>query len=303
VTTTQGVVRCSLGVSDLDAAVDFYSGVWGLEIVSKSADLVYLTARGSSSPWELRLRAADRDRLDLITYATADDRALMDIVALAEQNEWPVIAGPAPATEPGGGLAARVVDPDGRTIELVTGVVKRSNLRGPVPGDAVPLSLSHVVINSPDPGRLVRSYDSVLGLRVTDYLEDKMIFMRATAAHHTCAVATAPHVSLNHVAFEMISIDDFMRATGRLIRSGHELLWGPGRHGPGNNTFAYFHDPNGFIAEFTTGLERITDPQRWEPRVWESVPEQSDMWGTANPRPGEAFVGRPDPGTGDPPPV
>ena len=58
-TTTLGVVRCSLGVSDLYAAVDFYSGVWGLEIVSKAADLVYLTARGSSSPWELRLRAAD----------------------------------------------------------------------------------------------------------------------------------------------------------------------------------------------------------------------------------------------------
>jgi catechol 2,3-dioxygenase-like lactoylglutathione lyase family enzyme len=290
-------------VSDLDAAVDFYSGVWGLEIVSKSADLVYLTARGSPSPWELRLRATDSDRLDLLTYATADDQALTDIVALAERNEWPVIAAPAPATEPGGGLAARIVDPDGRTIELVTGVVSRSNLRGPAPGDAVPLSLSHVVINSPDPGRLARSYDSVLGLRVTDYLEDKMIFMRATAAHHTCAVATAPHVSLNHVAFEMIGIDDFMRATGRLIRSGHELLWGPGRHGPGNNTFAYFHDPNGFIAEFTTGLERIADPQRWEPRVWESVPEQSDMWGTANPRPGEAFIGRPDPGTGDPPPV
>jgi catechol 2,3-dioxygenase-like lactoylglutathione lyase family enzyme len=110
VTTTLGVVRCSLGVSDLDAAVDFYSGVWGLEIVSKAADLVYLTARGSSSPWELRLRATDSDRLDLLTYATADDRALMDIVALAEQNEWPVVAGPAPATEPGGGLAARIVD-------------------------------------------------------------------------------------------------------------------------------------------------------------------------------------------------
>jgi catechol 2,3-dioxygenase-like lactoylglutathione lyase family enzyme len=82
VTTTLGVVRCSLGVSELDAAVDFYSGVWGLEIVSKSADLVYLTARGSPSPWELRLRASDSDRLDLLTYATADDRALRDIVAL-----------------------------------------------------------------------------------------------------------------------------------------------------------------------------------------------------------------------------
>ena len=34
-------------------------------------------------------------------------------------------------------------------------------------------------------------------------------------------------------------------------------MWGPGRHGPGSNTFAYFQDPNGFVAEYTTALEEI----------------------------------------------
>ena len=75
---------------------------------------------------------------------------------------------------------------------------------------------------------------------------------------------------------------------------------GAGRHGPGDNTFAYFSDPNGFIAEFTTGLERIR-PGPLGPRVWRSTPEQSDLWGTAKPRPGAAFVGRPDAGAGPPP--
>jgi catechol 2,3-dioxygenase-like lactoylglutathione lyase family enzyme len=301
--TTLGVTRCSLGVTDLDAAVDFYTHVWGLEIVSRAPDLVYLTAAGSSSPWELRLRTSESDRLDVLTYATSDAGALTAIVTTAEQHGWPIIAPPGPTAEPGGGVAARVLDPDGRTIEFVAEASSRTSARAPSAGESVPSRLSHVVVNSPDPQRLARSYDEVLGLRVSDYLEDKMIFMRATAAHHTCAIAVAPHVSVNHVAFEVIGVDEFMRATGRLLRSGHELLWGPGRHGPGNNTFAYFHDPNGFIAEFTTGLELITDADRWEPRVWRSVPEQSDIWGTANERPGTAFLGRPDPGTGDPPPV
>jgi catechol 2,3-dioxygenase-like lactoylglutathione lyase family enzyme len=300
---TLGVVRCSLGVTDLDAAVDFYSGTWGLDVVSKSKDLVYLVSRGSSAPWDLRLRASDANRLDVITYATPDLGSLTAIVDRAEQSGWTVVGGPAPSSEPGGGTAARVLDPDGRTLELLTGVRPGSRGRYPKAGVSLPVSLSHIVVNSPDPERLAESYDSVLGLRITDYLEDKMIFMRATTAHHTCAIGRAPHVSLNHVAFEVDGVDNFMSATGRVIRAGHELLWGPGRHGPGNNTFAYFHDPNGFISEFTTGLQRINDPENWEPSVWLSVPEQSDLWGTANDRPGVAFAGTPDPGTGEAPPI
>ena len=121
--------------------------------------------------------------------------------------------------------------------------------------------------------------------------------MTTSRYHHQIALAAAANPGLNHVAYECADVDDFMRATGRVMRMGHRLLWGPGRHGPGDNTFAYFRSPAGFICEFTTGLEP-TDSADWVVRHWESVPEQSDLWGTSNPRPNSEFAGPADPGLG-----
>ena len=109
-----------------------------------------------------------------------------------------------------------------------------------------------------------------------------MVFLKGdTPAHHLFAVSANAHANLNHVAYETRGLDEYMRAAGHMVRAGHEMVWGPGRHGPGSNTFAYFQDPNGFVAEYTTALEPIPDVATWQPRLWLRIPEQSDVWGTA----------------------
>lgn len=42
-----------------------------------------------------------------------------------------------------------------------------------------------------------------------------------------------------------------MRRTGRVLRHGHTMIWVPGRHLAGDNTFAYFLDPHGTSVEYT----------------------------------------------------
>ncbi len=59
----------------------------------------------------------------------------------------------------------------------------------------------------------------------------------------------------HHAAFEMDNIDGFMYGLGRVMEHGHTIEWGPGRHGPGNNVFCYFIDPDGFAIEYTTDME------------------------------------------------
>jgi catechol 2,3-dioxygenase-like lactoylglutathione lyase family enzyme len=297
-----GIRRVALGVRDLDQAVDFYTETWGLEPVSRTTDLCHLAAAGSDEPFVLRLRSNDVNRLDVVTLAAHDRPAVSALVARAEATGCRVLQAPGAVDAPGGGYGARFLDPEGRVFEVVADVLPRQARRLHAT-ESVPIGLSHIVLNTPDSEGMAAFLVDVLGLKVSDYLEDKMVFLRCQQVHHTVALATAPHVNVNHVAFEVLGVDEFMRATGRLIRAGHPLVWGPGRHGPGNNTFAYFHDPNRFIAEFVTGLEVIADESTWEPRVFRSIPEESDVWGTSNPRPGEPFVGEPDPGVGTPPPV
>ena len=59
--------------------------------------------------------------------------------------------------------------------------------------------------------------------------------------------------TLNHVAFEMPDFDSVMRGMGRMKDNGYPIEWGPGRHGPGNNVFAYFCGPDELPIEYTVG--------------------------------------------------
>ena len=49
---------------------------------------------------------------------------------------------------------------------------------------------------------------------------------------------------VNHIAYDFRDTDAFQRL-GVLRHLGFVPIWGPGRHGPGNNAFAYFGDPVG----------------------------------------------------------
>jgi len=78
----------------------------------------------------------------------------------------------------------------------------------------------------------------------------------------------------------MRGLDEYLKGTGRLMRAGVRPVWGPGRHGPGNNTFSYFVDPNGNVCEYTSELQQICSDEAWESRVWPPGPLESDQWGT-----------------------
>ena len=43
------------------------------------------------------------------------------------------------------------------------------------------------------------------------------------------------------------------------------LIWGPSRHGPGNNQFMYFHDHDGAMIELCSDIAQMGDyqPRRW----------------------------------------
>ena len=42
-----------------------------------------------------------------------------------------------------------------------------------------------------------------------------------------------------------------MRGMGRMKDNGYPIEWGPARHGPGDNVFAYFCGPDELPIEYT----------------------------------------------------
>jgi len=260
-------------------AVDFYQNVWGLVPIAEDGGVTFFGTPADPEHYILRVREDRQKRLDLIAFA-ADSPTDVDL--LAERlidRQVRIDRDPDKLSTPGGGYGLRFFDPDGRLIEVSADVELRP-YRRLEEKESIPQKLSHVVINSTDVRATKAFYEDVLGFRLSDWLGDFMCFMRAGAQHHILAISQAPSHSLNHISFEMRGLDEYMRGTGRMIRHGHRPLWGPGRHGAGDNTFSYFLDPFDNIIEYTTELA-LVDEDTWEPQVWDPTsPDTQDQWGT-----------------------
>ena len=85
------------------------------------------------------------------------------------------------------------------------------------------------------------------------------------------------------MAYEMPNIDGLMSGAGRVRKSGYEILWGVGRHGPGANVFSYFVAPFGACIEYTAEVQRVTDDYKvGAPEDWKWPPGRGDHWGIAS---------------------
>jgi catechol-2,3-dioxygenase len=177
----------------------------------------------------------------------------------------------------GGGYAFRCFDIEGRALEVLCEAQTRQ-ARTIAPGEAIPTGLSHIVLHSPDHKALVAFYEQALGFSLSDWLGEFMAFLRCNPVHHRLAILPGPP-ALNHVAFDVLSVDEVMRGLGRMHQSGIKLQWGPGRHTAGNNTFSYYETPNGNVVEYTSDLEEV-DEMTWQPTVFQMSPTITDQWGT-----------------------
>lgn len=275
-----------LAVPDYQKQVTFYRDHWGLTEVGSDSGLTYFAAEGSPEQYVIRVRDAADKRVDLVSFG-AKDAAGID--ALAEQlgsAGVTLVSQPGDLQTPGGGYGFRFFDLEGRTVEVSADVEARVHRKIEEKED-IPVRISHVVLNSPEPEKMLAWYEKHLGLRLSDTLThpragDLFYFLRCGPQHHSMAISRGPHPSLQHVSFELRGIDEYMRGSGRLMRAGWEKIWGPGRHRAGDNTFTYFIDPNGNTMEYTTELETV-DEDIWHPSIYNVYePETSDVWGTAN---------------------
>jgi catechol 2,3-dioxygenase-like lactoylglutathione lyase family enzyme len=274
----------------------FYSDIWGLQRVAGSPDAVFL--RGSSSEhFILSLHRGRARGLHHIAYAMASDDAVQQATVLLKHAGVKMIAEPHRSDEPGAGYGVRFVDPDGRCLELSAGVAQHNN--GWQRKVVDPSSICHIVVNTPDMDRITKFYTQVLKFRISDWSGQQMAFLRTNTKHHNIAFNVAPHASVNHIAYLVSGVDELMRGVANLKRHGMEPVWGPGRHGPGNNIFCYFKDPFGYVTEYTCDIDYIPDESKHHPRVWPRGPETMDQWGVAAPPSAElreAMTGEPDVG-------
>jgi catechol 2,3-dioxygenase len=274
-----GLRGVELGVRDLHQSAGFYNQVWGLEPVAGQGDTMYLRGNGSEHH-VVTLRERPTAGLLGVHFAVADRNAVIALHARAKAFGVAALGEPAelPA-DAGGGFGFSFRSLEGHVLSVSADVARHPNV---VNDRSKPIKLSHVVLNAGRIGEEMAFFIDLLGFKLSDSTE-MMEFIRCSADHHSIALARSGGPSLNHMAYEMTNFDGLMRGAGRLKQSGFNVEWGLGRHGPGDNVFTYFIEPNGFVTEYTTEIQQI-DEAFYEPhdaKYWTAFPQRPCRWGMA----------------------
>jgi catechol 2,3-dioxygenase len=269
-----------IGTPDLTLSERFYRSTWGLDVVTQDEGTVYL--RGSGTDHHvLALHRRDRPEVLSVTFRAASAEDLAVITNNVVRHGAQVLSGPCPNDSPDGGTMLTILEPQGGILRFVHG--DRQHETGYEVADR-PSRLAHVNLNSSDVDAEASFYEKALGFRLTDRSK-MMAFLRCNSDHHAVVLADAKVDGLNHIAFLVPDWESVMRASGRMIDAGYPIAWGVGRHGPGDNVFAYFIDPVGFVIEYTAEVLQVDDTYRVRgPEEWVWPPGRTDHWGIAPPK-------------------
>jgi len=271
-----------IGVPDVAAAERFYVDTWHLKVAARAGDNVYLRGTGADHHL-LALFPSAKAELRMVTFRAPSVQALDAIAAKAASHGGSVLAERAAVSEPGGGEAVVVRDPQGRILRFVFGDARHADTQG---DKEHPIRLAHAVMNSHSVAEVQPFYEA-LGFKLSDRTRI-MAFMRIPTQprgdHHSIALADADNDCLNHIAFVMPDLEAVMRGGGRMKDAGYAIEWGPGRHGPGDNAFNYFVGPAGFVIEYTAEVEQVDDSYvAGSPEDWKWPAGRVDHWGISAP--------------------
>lgn len=270
--TIRKIGHVALRTPHLKESVAFYRDQVGLAVTEVTDDEAYLRC--------------DRPHHSIVLVQGNEvgvDHLALEVDTPEDVDNWARrlaaagVAAESRATNVGHGPSIRFRDPSGFPIEIYAGI---KLLPATYWSRAVrPRKLGHWTVLAAQFDPQVRFYTDVLGFRVSDWMQQEIVWLRCSADHHGVAFLKSPDSALHHIAWELLDWSELRAAADHVAKAGIRLAYGPGRHGPGNNLFMYFRDADRHINEFYADMLQIWDDNTYEPLVWEPTDVTLNQWG------------------------
>jgi catechol 2,3-dioxygenase-like lactoylglutathione lyase family enzyme len=277
------VSHVALRVPDVDASVEFAVDTLGMHEVERIDGRAYLT---HASPYPSLGDACGHHAIEYISGPEAAfDHVGMLVRDRQDLDEVGANAQAAGGTilehdfdEPGLAGAIRFAAPSGQVFEVHTAMEQVN--RSYTPRGLRTRRLGHVTFAARDLAGLTQFLVDALGFEVSDQVsnDDGLLgtFARCHYEHHTLGAVLSPIDGLHHIALEALSSTEIGLLGDHLVRTGRQFIWGPARHGVGDNIAAYVTGPDGIVVEIYSDMMRIMG--EWEPRSWTAGPDVANMW-------------------------
>jgi 2,3-dihydroxy-p-cumate/2,3-dihydroxybenzoate 3,4-dioxygenase len=268
----------TVGVTDINEAIEFYTRFVRLDVTARSGSTAFLTG-GLEHHW-IRIEECPAAGIKRIAYALDTEAEYLVIRDRLKATGIPV--------EEGGDIHQdkvqrwlRFVDPGGMPIELYTGMVERGI--APMYSGIAMQKFLHAAWATANFDATTDFYQDVLGFRVSDWVETRAGFFRsADRYHHSLVLIRAERPVFNHFCIQVESLDDVMRARHNAVAAGVKLRDDLLRHAPSGSVGVYLKDEaRKFSVEFCTGHPQVEDDH--QARILPSTPETINVWTTPLP--------------------
>ncbi len=251
----QRMGHVTLGVTDLDRAADDAVNMLGVRVIESDEARVLLSSNERNA--ELIFRPAAKSEIQICGLEAVSGDAVDAVRSRCEASGLKILSDQPslPCME----KAVTFGTSEGHVFEVHTPVPYDRPVR--YLGSGIhPKSLDHVNFTSEDPERFTDEMNAACGLLLSQRTSGyEICWMRAgNYRHHTVAAVKNP-TGVHHISWEFASFQDFKTVADSLCVEDRRIVWGPGRHGPGDNLFIYYRDASGFMTECIAEMEEILD--------------------------------------------
>lgn len=275
-----------LNTSRVGDVVRDSTDILGLRITHETTDQVWLSANGRAA--ELVLVGANENSCHTIGL-----EALSADAVRAAAQRVPAAGCRILSETPSLGCwdaGVTFATPEGLRFEIHTPA--RDDMyrpRHPTAGVG-PRRIDHANLITPDPAATREQLTAIAGMKLSERMvNDGLSWMYGgNRQHHILGLVKGAAPGLHHYSFEFPEFNMYCRLGDILDRHDRQLMWGPGRHRPGDNTYAYYVDSSGCIVECSGPMSTVADDAQFEPRVITNLKRPDNVrdmnvWGTPAP--------------------
>ncbi len=278
----RGLGYLGLNVADVGAWRKFAAELLGLMPVDAGPGDA-LRLRMDERAWRISLHEGRPEGLAYAGWECADPASFEQALARLDAA-GAKIERPDPALR-GVSALARFRDPAGQTHELFWGAALESYTPFVSPAGVsgfktACIGMGHVLLSVPSAGEAFAFFSERLGFRLTDRTsmggDKQALFLRASARHHSLAIADAfPTPGIHHFMIEVQALEDLGRAYERAQAMGVPITMNLGQHVNDRMLSFYVRTPSGFELEYGwNGI--LVDDASWTVTEFTG---RGDLWG------------------------